>query len=204
MAMIGMLDVDGIFFLALWAPLFMFAVVRAVEAMDASAPRILRPGPGNEASLVTLRDGTIKYYFTNMRKQRLLSIESADHGRTWSEPVVEFTTGHTHHGVHAIVNDHGDTHVFYLDKRYTGAESEEWAINKTLFIDVLHRRKSADGPWSPPHKIFQGYCGALLGGVQMDSGRIVLPLGRCSDRGGRGRRYHPCPRTPVTHVPEHP
>lgn len=161
----------------LLAPLFALAVANSVEAMDAGSPEVIRPAPADSSSPVALPDGTVKCYFMNMSSQRLLSIRSTDHGRTWSEPVVEFATGRTHHGVFALVDDDGDTHVFYLDKRYVGVEPGEGKVNKTYFIDVLHRKKESGGQWSQPHTTFQGYCGALLGAVQMDSGRIVLPLG---------------------------
>lgn len=58
-------------------------------------------------------------------------------------------------------------------------------INKDSFLDVLHRKSLPGEGWSEPHPAFKGYGGALLGGVQMDNGRILLPLGMWQKPGQR-------------------
>ena len=168
------------------------ALAASNSADAAEAPVNLRPSPADSAAVVTQPDGTAVCYFMDMRSRQLFSISSDDRGETWTDPQREFTTGRTHHGVFALVDDDGHTHVFYLHKRYVGAEPGEATINQSYFIDVLHREK-AGGAWSAPHRASHGYTGALLGAVQMESGRLVLPLGMWKKPGkrveGGGQNY---------------
>jgi len=153
---------------------WLMGLVCLASVACATPPAVVATAPANEADVVTLPDGTLRCYYTLMGddEQRVESISSADGGRTWSEPVVEFETRRTHHACYAMVDRDGEVHVFYLDKRGKGK------INVDYFIDILHRR-TLDGrtAWSEPTTIFTGYTGALRAGLQLPSGRIVVPVG---------------------------
>lgn len=152
------------------------SLLAAGAAPAAGQPQILGPAPANETALVTEPDGTLVCYFTDMKAETLLSIRSGDAGETWSEPEVEFETGRTHHAVFALIDHAGQTHLWYLDKqgRPSGA-----GINVDYFIDVLHRAAGAGagGGWSEPTRAFHGYTGALLGAVETEPGRFIMPIG---------------------------
>ncbi|MBL8176512.1 MAG: exo-alpha-sialidase, partial [Bryobacterales bacterium] len=134
------------------------------------APTILRPAPENEASLVTLSDGTTRLFYMK-RNEAVCSIDSLDEGRTWTAERREFPVpGHTAHACVALLDSRRELHVFFLVIRGMGTR-----LNIDRFIDIFHVRTN-NGSWLPPDRIWDGYCGSLRAAIETRRGRIVLPF----------------------------
>jgi len=144
------------------------AVLRAAEG-----PRVVGKSPANEAAVLTMPDGALRVFYTNMEAQRVESIESADDGATWSAPMIEFSTeGRTHHACAPLLDADGELHVFFLRKRGEGRPANGY------FIDVYHRRTvNGRAAWTEADPVYvNGYTGALRGAEQLDSGRLLVSI----------------------------
>jgi hypothetical protein len=103
------------------------------------------------------------------------SITSHDGGLTWSEPKTEFEIpgGKAVFCNQALVTSSGQLHSFVLVQR---GEGHRYGVD--LFLDVWHwKTNSSDARWSQGVRIFEGVVGALRGVTQLESGRILLPVG---------------------------
>ncbi len=172
---------------ALWTDLEL--VVQSSQTVEASvtkplasgveSPQVVGPAPGNETDLVRLADDTLVLFYTDMEASQVRTITSHDNGLTWSEPRVEFATGRTHHAIDVFLDRDNALHVFYLDKHGKGK------INVDYTINVLHRVchnyasniRDTQNNWSEPTVAFEGYTGALRGGLQLQDGRLLVPIG---------------------------
>lgn len=96
----------------------------------------------------------------------LLRSTSAD-GIHWSDPVLVRGAADWQMGAPLVTQD-GEIHFFITKLRTEG---------ERRFIDVWHAR-SFDGRrrWSEPKRMFEGYVGALMGAVELRSGRILVPF----------------------------
>lgn len=137
---------------------------------DDAAPRVVRAAPENEASLVTLPDGTVRLFFLK-RGEAVCSIESRDGGLHWTGERREFAVpGPTAHACVAMLDRRGELHVFFLGLRGAGTK-----LNVDRFLDVWHTRTQG-GVWMAPRRIWEGYAGSLRAAIETREGRIVLPF----------------------------
>ena len=135
----------------------------------------MAPCPTNEASIVRQPDGTLRIFWIVQGKY-CASMRSRDHGKTWSEPVVEFSVPkHADVTTRAMADRDGEIHVCFLVGR--GVGNRRPAVD--LFYDIWHTKTTGKRKqWQRPRRIFEGYVGALRCLIQLSSGRIVLPFGK--------------------------
>ena len=168
------------------------ATICAVDIFAAADPAaasvVLRDSPG---TIVELPDGTLKA-FRMVERKHCVSVNSADGGRTWSEPQVEFEFIGRRAGVPvAMLDRDGEQHVFLLvwrnedsrretepvgeqNVRVTAPKGRRPGIERCL--DIWHcKTNNCRQGWDQPKPIFKGYVGSLNGIAQLADGRIVLP-----------------------------
>lgn len=149
--------------------------LHAVEMQHINAPVIVRESPENEAVVVKLPDGKLRILYTlQPAGTELRSITSSDSGLTWEDDRLEVKMpGKAVFCMQAFVDRNGEQHAFVLVRR---GEGRTHGVD--LFLDVWHWRTS-DGrkKWSEGNRIYEGVVGALRGVTQLDSGRILLPVG---------------------------
>jgi hypothetical protein len=142
---------------------------------DISSPVVVRESPENESVAVKLPNGTLKIFYTLQPSgTELRSITSQDGGLTWIDDRLEvMTPGKAVFCMQALVDKDGEQHAFVLVRRGDG---RQYGID--LFLDVWHWKTSGGGAeWSAANRIFEGVVGALRGVTQLESGRILLPVG---------------------------
>ncbi len=172
------------------------------------APRELAHFDAMPKPLV-LPDGTWAAYFLNHEgpglsatpaRQAFYARFSNDRGATWSEPqtLVDLPAEAGGFGYFVpLLDKHGEVHFFVLCDAGTGAvrprgpEAGQASIEPLARqrLDVWHvKSASARTKWEPAKQIWQGRAGDLQSVVQLDNGRIVLPLSYYVDRswGNRG------------------
>lgn len=136
-------------------------------------PEVVRTSPQNEANAVRLSNGSL-FIFYMERNSHVESIRSEDHGLTWSKPKVEFSvSGDTAYACRSLLDQNGEVHIWYLKR---GGENSSYPGNRHFdiwHIKTVDNRKS----WVEPGIVWNGYCGAIRGALQMDNGRIVVPFG---------------------------
>jgi lysophospholipase L1-like esterase len=141
------------------------------SAKDVRAPVVIGSAETN-AGIHLLPDGRLLALLDG-DDQDLLSATSSDGGLTWSKPKFELKIPGPA-GVSLRDRD-GELHVFMSVFRRVGAARTP-AVD--LFIDVWHAHTRGKGrSWTAPRRIFEGYCGAQNGVVQLRGGRIVFPFG---------------------------
>lgn len=135
-------------------------------------PELLRSAPENEASVVTVPDGSMRVFYM-VRDRHVASIASHDNGRTWSGERVEFVVSSpTAHACVAMVDRGGEIQLFYL-----AIQGEGRRPGVDRFVDVWHcHTHDKRTAWRTPRRIFEGYIGSLRSATQLRSGRIVLPF----------------------------
>lgn len=147
----------------------------SVAMEDISSPVFVRESPENESVAVKLADGTLKIFYTLQPSgTELRSITSQDGGLTWSDDRLEVKMpGKAVFCMQALVDKGGEQHAFVLVRR---GEGRQYGID--LFLDVWHWKTSGRGAeWSAGKRIYDGVVGALRGVTQLESGRILLPVG---------------------------
>lgn len=163
------------------AGLLLVLSVSTCRAEDPQPPVDL--GPGNTEAVginyasaaVTYPDGTLESFSRRSWQGHvsIFRVRSTDHGRTWSEPEVllHLPTAPWGGPVPLLARD-GELHFVIPRVRGDGRQP---AVDR--FIDLYHIR-SQDGRrnWSEPQRIFEGYCGAIQGLFQLESGRIIAPF----------------------------
>jgi hypothetical protein len=125
---------------------------------------------------------------------------SSDNGQTWSEARDLFQWPKEAGGFglfNAIVDEAGEIHIWVLCDANSGTlfPKEEEATPKRpgQILDIWHVR-SRDGrsKWTIPMEIWQGHGDDLLSGIQLRSGRLVLPFAYATPRswGNRGGGFY--------------
>jgi hypothetical protein len=152
-------------------PLLEVDVLKRGSSERVWAPRIVGRAPNNEAGVITLPDGSLRFIYTNIENNRVESISSLDGGLTWSAPKMEFQTpGTTGHACQVVLDRNGEIHVFFLNIRGRGKIGVEY------FIDVF-QATSTNGRtgWTRPEPVFaNSYVGAIRGAILMTSGRLLV------------------------------
>lgn len=124
--------------------------------------------------------------------QDVRSLYSRDNGRTWTEQIVLFKLPMEPGwwlGFELLLDRDGELHCFMLNDAHTGVcwagEGERPGIGgtDTLRLDIWHA-KTTNGrkTWLAPHKIWEGYTGALNSVIQLKNGRILLPFSYLTKR----------------------
>lgn len=147
----------------------------AVEMDDIESPVVVRQSPENESVVVKLPEGTLKIFYTLQPSgAELRSMTSPDGGLTWEYDRLEVKMpGKAVFCMQALVANDGAQHAFVLVRR---GEGTKYGID--LFLDVWHWKSNDGGEhWSDGDRIFEGVVGALRGVTQLESGRILLPVG---------------------------
>ena len=119
---------------------------------------------------VALPDGTLRAF--QAVDGEIVSLSSADAGRTWSPPRSEFTLAADRMaGALPLLAADGEIHLILTHAHGTGKPAQ------TLFIDLWHCRTTGQrSAWTVPRRIWEGYCGAVLDVKQLASGRILVPF----------------------------
>jgi len=161
--------------LSISLPLRADAPPASVTMKDIWSPVVVRESPENESVAVKFADGTLKIFYTlQPLGTELRSITSKDGGLTWSDDRQEVRMpGKAVFCLQALVDKEGEQHAFVLVRR---GEGRQYGID--LFLDVWHWKTSGGGAkWSAASRIYEGVVGALRGVTQLESGRILLPVG---------------------------
>lgn len=115
---------------------------------------------------------------------------STDDGQSWSEPRDLFPWPKESGGFglfNAIVDHAGEIHIWILCDANSGAlfpkDEEGTPTRPGLILDIWHVR-SRDGRtrWDPPKPIWTGHGDDLLSGIQLRSGRLLLPFAYATSR----------------------
>ncbi|MBI5775600.1 MAG: exo-alpha-sialidase [Verrucomicrobia bacterium] len=153
-----------------------FAAFAAHTPIDFGDNHAATPGAPNYANAaVALPDGTIESYHRRAVGGHIpiLAMRSTDNGRTWTSPATLVNLSvEQWGGPMPLLDRDGELHFVIPKVRGTGRKP---AIDR--FIDLYHLR-STEGrtKWSEPQRIYEGYCGALQGVFQLQSGRIIAPF----------------------------
>lgn len=144
------------------------------EATEVYEPLVLPPAAANQ--IVTTPEGEL-VVFRRLRTEQGLAIarlSSPDGGRTWSEPEVLIELPENMWGgPQPLITRDGEIHLFPLRLHGDGRRP---AVDR--FLDVWHVRSLGGGTrWSKPQPIFQGYVGAIVSALELDSGRLIVPFG---------------------------
>jgi len=148
--------------------------------------------------VLALPDGTLAAYFIEIRgpglaptppEQDMKVSISKDNGKTWGElqSLFKFKQEDRAVGFHVgFVDQAGEVHFLMMNDKNTGVlRGREVKRGQTAVepidrqnLDVWHVR-STDGrtKWSEPKRIFDGRVSDLQSAIQLQNGRIVLPLG---------------------------
>ena len=143
-------------------------------AADAAPPRHVAEAPANEATIVRLPDGELRiFYVVQPARSELRSTGSRDDGKTWGDDRLEFKLpGTAYYANQALVDSDGELHaVFHIlgkgDKGYNGRHYDVWHA----------RTNGGRKSWGEPKRVFEGYVGSMRGFAQLESGRLLLPVG---------------------------
>lgn len=162
-----------------WAeePRFGMRLRKPPEHMNAVfAPVVVRESPENEAEVVRLPDGSLTIdYIARPAGKTLRALTSTDSGLTWGNDRLEFDLpGAAYHAVHMILDSDEELHAFFHVFRGDGKQP---GVDRNL--DVWHCKTSnRRTTWGQPRRLFEGYVGALRGGIQLKNGRLVVPFAR--------------------------
>ncbi len=135
------------------------------------------------SAMVQLKDGTLLSVLNND------ALLSSDGGRTWQKrPLFGNSTAEARFEYALIQCSDGTLVLIYLD---AATKSWKWD-NETHTPEPgarleVHSVRSTDGgqTWSEPVRVFDGYCGAIINGIQTRTGRIVVPVQRLLYEPGR-------------------
>ena len=113
-------------------------------------------------------EGRLVVFSTRPGRDGTELLQSAsDDGIRWSDPALIRAPADWGMGAPLVTRD-GEVHFFITKARTEGARR---------FIDVWHARSfEARRRWTEPQRIFAGYVGALMGAVELSSGRILVPF----------------------------
>ena len=140
--------------------------------------------------MVVLKDGS------------LLTVDSAqacfsnDDGRTWKTRPIFSDPARKASFEYALIRCKSGTVVLvYMDKstqrwKWNDEKNEP---NPDARMEVWSTRSLDEGQtWSEPVRLYDGYCGAIVSGIQTSSGRIVVPVQRLLYDPGRHAQvtYH--------------
>ncbi len=133
-----------------------------------SEPELVSAGPATRP--VALPDGTFRAF--RAAGGQIVSVSSADGGRTWSPPRLELELpAKGMGGGLGLLDADGEMHLILTHARGAGNPAE------TRFIDLWHcRTTNQQSAWTAPRRIWEGYCGAVMDIKQLRSGRIVVPF----------------------------
>jgi hypothetical protein len=138
------------------------------------APSVVAPSPQNEAQIIKWDDRTLRiYYVQRPEGTSIRSVGSTDGGLTWSDDRREFDLpGQAYYAVQIIPDSQGELQaVFHIFR----GKGRKLGVDRNL--DIWHCRTSGGRTaWGTPQRIFVGYVGSLRGGLQMSSGRLLVPF----------------------------
>jgi hypothetical protein len=161
-------------------------------------------GPFPDSFLLAMPDGAVDLIYSRTAPggAEVARKRTTDNGRTWSAPERIYPMGDKTWGApFPMRTREGRGQFFWLVRRRTG---DTLAVD--YFIDIWNvhgERTVADaksphpGPlpkgegkadralpkgeetlaWSPPKRVFEGYCGSINGWTQLANARILLPFG---------------------------
>jgi hypothetical protein len=119
---------------------------------------------------------------------------TTDDGKTWSaaEVLFDLEPGPGGWGGNQVLMDSaGEMHIFLINDAHTGVlqRVSEGETRQTkldlgqMHLDVWHTKtRGSMSSWTPPRKLWEGWCGAFNSSIQLRSGRLLLPFGARSDR----------------------
>lgn len=168
----------------LWVGGLFVSAVSAAVPSPVFEPLVVGSSPANEADIVRLPDGSLQIYYMIMG-ERVESMHSADGGRTWSSPKVEFLMEgkRSHHACRTLLDSEGEAHVFFVVH-----DDEHRQARGGRALDVWHNKTANNRTeWGQAKRVFTGYVGAIRGAVQMPSGRIVVPFAVWNGSEAEGR-----------------
>ncbi|WP_171062904.1 sialidase family protein [Larkinella sp. C7] len=142
---------------------------------DLYEPVWVAPAPGNEATLIRLKNGGLTIFYINRPgdANQLRSISSAD-GIHWEPPVKEFDLpGQAYYANRVLGDPQGVLHgIFHL-----------WGTGTNGYrgrhLDVWYGRTTGAGkPWSQPQKIYDGYVGSIRSFIRLSTGRLLVSFAK--------------------------
>jgi len=143
--------------------------------------------------IALLADGSLIALFIREMDgmQEVSARYSKDDGLSWSETEALFGLPKEPGGwggLEALMDRDGALHLFFLNDAHTGILTTGEERQKPLpmderRLDIWHI-KSENGTkgWQVPKRIWEGYTGALNSVIQLQSGRILLPFSRYTNR----------------------
>lgn len=175
------------------------AIVACLAPLQMSIPPTARAGtaPATPVSevvstfdgfpkLVRLPDGSLSAYLlrNNHGIQEIVVEHSRDDGRTWGETrkalELRRENGAVYGNFYAFIDRGGEVHLFFLNDANTGTVAPlppDAPKPERLALDIVHVRTDAGRTrWLEPRRIWQGRSGDIQSVIQLDSGRIVVPI----------------------------
>jgi len=143
-------------------------VAHKFGSAEPHGPEIIASGPKTRP--VAMPDGEFRAFRVSSGK--VVSVSSADSGRTWSRPRPEFDVPHQRMGGGiGLIDAEGEIHLILTHVRGDGRPAD------TRFIDLWHVRTiNQREQWNEPRRIWEGYCGAVMDFKQLRDGRIIVPF----------------------------
>lgn len=148
-------------------------------AQAAEPPRLLSPDPALPLTFLQRPDGTFAF-FHRRHPDRPVTLRDAAGTAFTLQPHVPLTLpaqGTRLRGESMLLGPDGERHELWTQLRdERQGQPHQLAIN--YFIDVWHRRTRDGGQdWEPARPIWKGYTGAIMGWLQLRSGRLLIPFG---------------------------
>lgn len=166
---------------------FSFASDSRADAKPSPPAIVAKFEDGDLVNPVRLSDGQLLglSILTEGRNQHVLGRYSQDNGKSWTIPKVLFALSTEQGGFgswDAFTDRDGEVHIFLLNDGNSGIFLPKSASHKPIRAgevkDIWHLKTSGKGTrWdTPPTRIWTGRAGDLLSVIQLESGRILLPI----------------------------
>ncbi len=167
------------------------------QRSDRAAPERIHYS-GAMGHIALLPDGRLLSHYTIGRPKGEVSLPgpaqpaylrySSDHGRTWSDPEIAYTYAPGRgrlpsitqsQGTFVLVDRRENIHAFAL--RYNAHHPpKRWDPSAPAATDLLHNTSRDGGKtWTEPRRVDYGhpYTGEIMSVIQLQGGRILVPLG---------------------------
>ena len=157
----------------------LFVIACSSPCLGAEPPRLFSPDPAWPVTFLQRSDGNFGFLHRRDPK-RAVAVLEASGAVIPLQPQVPLSLpvkGTRLRGEALLLGADGEAHEFWTQLRdERSGQPHQLGVN--YFIDIWHSRTQGGGQtWEAPRPIWRGYTGAVMGYVQLRSGRLLIPFG---------------------------